>query len=150
MPRPIAILAAILSLAAAGVADAAPAGRTYGTYRGTTTQGISVRLAAASATGYRWFRYRARLECNDGSTFLDDYFSDDVTVRGGRFSSSYTSNAGAVRTKVTGMLSGSRAKGTIRIIERYSEVRDAHGDTPLAADGAIVCDSGVVRWAAKA
>jgi hypothetical protein len=150
MPRPIAILAAIVSLTAVGVAHAASPARTYGTYRGRTTQGISVRLAAASATGDRWFRYRAKLKCNDGSTFLDDYFSDDVSVRGGRFSTSYTSNAGAVTTKVTGILSGSRATGTIRIIERFSEVRDSNGDTPLAADGAIVCDSGSVHWAAKA
>jgi len=90
------------------------------------------------------------MACNDGSAFLDDYFSDDVTIERDRFSESHTSNAGAVTTKVTGTLSGAHAKGTIRIIERFSEVRSPSGDTPLAADGAIVCDSGTVHWTAEA
>jgi hypothetical protein len=53
-----------------------------------------------------------------------------------------------VLTTVTGTLHGRRARGTIRIVERYSESPDSHGDTPLNADGAIVCDSDVVRWSA--
>jgi hypothetical protein len=150
MLRHVSILAVIASLILVGGAFGATNARTYGTYRGKTKQGIAVRLATASKSGARWFRYRAKMACNDGSTFLDDYFSDDVTVKHDRFSASYTSNAGAVTTKVTGALSGAHAKGTIRLVERFSEVKDPSGDTPLAADGAIVCDSGTVHWTAKA
>ncbi len=117
-------------------------------YSGKTAQGIAIRLAAQRGSA-RWFRYRATLTCNDGSTFLDDYFSDDVTVRDNHFSVSDTSNAGAISTQVTGSLSGQRASGTIRIIERYSEVA-VNGVTPLAANGAIVCDSHTVKWSASA
>jgi hypothetical protein len=150
MLRRVSILAVIASLTAAGVAVGATNAKTYGTYHGKSTQGIAVSLAAASKSGARWFRYRARMTCNDGSTYLDDYFADDVAVKHDRFSVSYTSSAGAVTTKVTGALSGVNAKGTIRIVERFSEVKDPSGDTPLAADGAIVCDSGTVHWTAKA
>ena len=96
------------------------------------------------------FRYRAGMRCSDGSTFLDDYFTDDVRVRNGRFSSRVSSSGGAVCTQVAGTLRGRQARGTIRIVERYSERPDAQGATPLAADGAIVCDSRVVRWSATA
>jgi hypothetical protein len=150
MARRVSMIAVIVSLTAVGVAFGAADAKTYGAYHGKTTQGIAVSLAAASKSGARWFRYRARMTCNDGSTYLDDYFADDVAVKHDRFSASHTSNAGAVTTKVTGALSGVHAKGTIRIVERFSEVKDPSGDTPLAADGAIVCDSGTVHWTAKA
>lgn len=90
------------------------------------------------------------MSCSDGSTFTDDAFTDLVRIRRSAFSRSVTSNAGAVHTRVTGSLSGRRAHGTIRITERYSEVPDANGDTPLNADGGILCDSGTVRWSATA
>ena len=90
------------------------------------------------------------MRCSDRSTFLDAYFTDYVRVRRGRFDSRVRSSAGAVKTTVTGRLLGTTARGTIRIVERYSELPDANGDTPLAPDGAIVCDSGVVRWRASA
>jgi hypothetical protein len=150
MRRHVSILAVIASLMLAAAALGATTAKRYGTYRGTTTQGIAVRLAIASKGGARVFRYRAKMTCNDGSTFLDDYFTDDVTVKHNHFSVSYTSNAGAVTTKVTGALSGAHANGTIRIIERFSQVPTSSGDTPLAADGSIVCDSGTVHWTAKA
>ncbi len=144
---PFLIFLALMT-AAAGTAVAAATVEASSVYRGRTAQGIAIRLGAQKDSA-RWFRYRARMSCNDGSSFLDDYFSDDVTVRNDRFSVSYTSHAGAVSTKVTGLLSGERATGTIRIIERYSE--DAvDGVTPLAANGAIICDSKSVRWSAKA
>ena len=50
---------------------------------------------------------------------------------------------------LTGVVRGATARGTIRITERYSEVPDSHGDTPLNADGGILCDSGTVGWRAK-
>ncbi|HEY1592907.1 MAG TPA: hypothetical protein VGF81_14020 [Solirubrobacteraceae bacterium] len=117
-------------------------------YRGRTAQGIAVRLGPAGRDG-RAFRYRARMRCSDRSTFLDAYFTDYVRVRRGHFDSRVRS-PGAVKTTVTGRLLGTTARGTIRIVEHYSELPDANGDTPLAPDGAIVCDSGVVRWRASA
>src|SRR5215469_9528040 len=74
-------------------------------YRGRTAQGITVRLGPTGRDG-RAFRYRARMRCSDGSTFLDDYFTDDVSVRRGRFASRVTSSGGAVKTAVTGRLVG--------------------------------------------
>ena len=150
MLRRALILATITSLTVIATAAGAAPTTTYGTYRGKTAQGLKVRLGPSSNAGDRWFRYRARMSCNDGSKFLDDYFSDDVKVSHNRFSMSYTSNRGAVLTKVTGSLSGAFAGGTVRIVERFSEVKNSSGDTPLAANGAIVCDSGTVHWTARA
>ncbi len=146
----ISILALIAALTVVSLASGATTARTYGAYHGSSAQGIAVSLAPVSKAGVRSFRYRAKMTCNDGSTFLDDYFTDEVAVVHDRFAVSYTANAGAVTTKVTGRLSGPNAAGTIRIVERFSEVKNAGGDTPLAADGAIVCDSGTVRWTATA
>jgi hypothetical protein len=137
-----------LMTGAAGTALAATTVKRSYVYTGKSAQGITIRLSAQTAST-RWFRYRANMTCNDGSTFLDDYFSDDVTIRSNRFSASYTSNAGAITTKVSGALAGKKASGTIRIIERYSEVA-VNGVTPLAANGAIVCDSKSVKWSATA
>jgi hypothetical protein len=134
------MLAVIAS--AATVANYSP-----GAYRGRTAQRIVVQLGGQHSS-VRAFRYRARMRCSDGSSFLDSYFTDYVRVRNGRFSSRVASSRGAVITRVTGVLSGRLAHGTIRIVERYSEIPDANGDTPLAADGAIVCDSRTVRWTA--
>ena len=149
MRRTISLLTVLALLAAASTALASTSTVRPGyVYTGKTTQGISVRLAKAVKNA-RWFRYRAKMTCSDGSTFTDDYFSDDVTVTRNRFSLTYTSNAGAITTKVTGTLSGTRASGTVRIIERYSEVA-VNGVTPLSADGAIKCDSKTVKWSARA
>jgi len=145
--RSLLITAAVLLLGAASAWAATTVKHSY-RYTGKTSQGIAIRLAQQTGGG-RWFRYRAQLKCNDGSTFLDDYFSDQVSVKNNRFSDAYSSSAGAVTTKVTGALSGTHASGTIRIIEHYSEVPDANGDTPLAANGAIICDSGTVHWTAR-
>ena len=148
MRRWILILTLLTGLAGAGTAVAATTVKPGYVYTGKTAQGIPVRLAQAIHNA-RSFRYRAKLTCNDGSTYLDDFFSDDVTVTHNRFTSSYTSDAGAVSTKVTGTLNGAAATGTVRIIERFSEIA-VNGTTPLAADGAIICDSKSVRWTAKA
>jgi hypothetical protein len=134
---------------AVGAAGALARGTASATYRGRSSQGIAVRLGPAGRVG-RAFRYRARMRCSDHSAFLDTYFTDYVRVQRGRFASRVTSSGGAVRTAVTGGLMGATASGTIRIVERYSELPDANGDTPLAPDGAIVCDSGVVHWRAGA
>jgi hypothetical protein len=147
MRRSLLILTVLVLLAAATSALATTTVKPGSVYVGKTTQGIPVRLAA-QVNGLRWFRYRAKMTCNDGSTFLDDFFSDDVTVTDNRFSVSYTSNAGAITTKVTGTLAGAKASGTVRIIERYSQVA-VNGVTPLAANGSIVCDSKTVKWSAK-
>ena len=97
----------------------------------------------------RAFRYQARLRCSDGSTFTDVPFTDQVRLRGDRFSLSRWTDARAVHVIVTGVVRERRAHGTVRITERYSEVPDAHGDTPLDANGGILCDSRTVGWRAK-
>jgi hypothetical protein len=99
--------------------------------------------------GSRAFRYQARLACSDDSTFTDAPFTDQVRLRGERFSLSRWTDRGAVHVVLTGVVRGATARGTIRITERYSEVPDSHGDTPLNADGGILCDSGTVGWRAK-
>ena len=88
------------------------------------------------------------MRCSDRSTFLDAYFTDYVRRPARPVREPHSTSGGAVKTVVTGTLLGASARGTIRIVERYSELPDANGDTPLAPDGAIVCDSGVVRWRA--
>src|SRR5947209_18537651 len=124
---------ALLALVAVGSGASSVAASTAApgadrTYRGRTAQGIAIRLGPERSAG-RAVRYRARLACSDGSSFLDRYFTDDVRVRDGRFSSRFTSDGGAVLTHVKGTLRGLGARGTIRIEERYSEVPDSRGDT---------------------
>jgi hypothetical protein len=148
MRRSILTLTLLAVLAAAGTALATTTVKPSYVYVGKTAQGIPVRLAKA-VKNTRYFRYRAKMTCSDGSTYLDDFFSDDVTVTHNHFVDAYTSNAGAVTTRVTGTLKGTRATGTVRIIERFSEIA-VNGTTPLAANGAIVCDSKTVKWSAKA
>jgi hypothetical protein len=148
MRRLILLLTLLAGLAGAASALASSTVKPSYVYTGKTAQGIPVRLAKA-VHDTRAFRYRATMTCNDGSTYLDDFFSDDVTLTHDHFSSSYTSDAGAVSTKVTGTLTGAAASGTVRIIERFSEIA-VNGTTPLAANGAIICDSKTVRWSARA
>ena len=147
------LLAAVLATAvtAAGAARASAARSSPGRYVGHTAQGIRVVLRVTGPgqsrnPGSATFRYRARLECSDGSTFLDRYFTDTVVVHHERFADRYSADRGAVLTWVAGRLQRRRARGTIRIVERYGEVPDAHGNTPLDPAGAIVCDSGTIRW----
>jgi hypothetical protein len=106
---------------------------------------MAVRLGRLRGRG-RSFKYQAGLNCSDDSTVTDYPFTGVVRLHGHRFSLSRWTDAGAVHVRVTGVVRGRSAHGTIGITERYSEVPDAHGDTPLDADGEIFCDSGVVRW----
>jgi hypothetical protein len=148
--RRAALLVAVAAGTLATTAVAAPAvNYAAATYRGRTAQGIPIQLGPHRSFG-RAFRYRARMSCSDGSKFLDSYFTDDVVVRHNRFSARVSSSGGAVLTKVTGTLQQNRAHGTIRIVERYSEIPTPQGSTPLSANGAIVCDSHTVRWHATA
>ena len=150
--RRVRLIAALLALVASpspAVASVALASNTPGVFRGRTAQGIQVRLGPLRLST-RAFRYQARMACSDGSTFLDDPFTDQVRVRHGRFASRFVSSGGAVVTTVTGTLRGRRARGTIRIVERYSEIPNPDGTTPLAADGGILCDSQTVHWTATA
>jgi hypothetical protein len=145
-----ALLVAVATGTLAATAVAAPTvNYAHATYRGRTAQRIAVQLGPQRSFG-RAFRYRARMSCSDGSKFLDSYFTDDVVVRHNRFSTRVSSSGGAVLTKVTGTLKQDSAHGTIRIVERYSEIPTPQGDTPLSADGAIVCDSHTVGWQATA
>jgi hypothetical protein len=148
----VAAIAAAAPAVAAGDARSAVPGsgavRADAVFTGLTAQGMAVRLGRLHGAG-RAFKYRARLSCSDDSTFTDDPFTDMVRLRRRRFSLSRWTDAGAVHVRLTGVVRGRTARGTIRITERYSEVPDAHGDTPLSADGGILCDSGTVHWRAK-
>lgn len=115
---------------------------------GKTAQAKAVRLGPLRGK-VRPFRYQARLSCSDDSTFTDNPFTDLVRLRRGHFSLSRWTDAHAVHVLLNGVISGRNAHGTIRITERYSEVPDAHGDTPLNANGGILCDSGTITWQAK-
>lgn len=142
------VVAAVVAGSLAQSAAASHLAGYTGAYRGRSAQGIAIGLGP-SRSSVRVFRYRARMTCTDGSTFLDDYFTDQVRIVRARFSSRVSSSHGAVLTTVTGTVHGLRAHGTIHIVERYSELADPAGNTPLAADGAIVCDSRLVRWTAS-
>ncbi|MDQ6804313.1 MAG: hypothetical protein M3065_04975 [Actinomycetota bacterium] len=114
-------------------------------YRGKTLQDIPLTLTAPAGT-QRTFRYRAKLTCSDGTSWLEDYFTDRVTVRAGRFSSHHSSDRGAIVTTVTGQLAGKRASGTINILERFSPLLTAGGVTPVSRTGTIRCRSATLRW----
>jgi len=144
-------LVVVAALAAAAPALAAPSplgpGGVDSAYRGRTAQGIVVTLSAPLGSE-RTFRYRAKMKCTDGTTWLDDYFTDRVTVRAGRFSSRHRADRGAIATVVTGKLVGKRASGTIAIVERFSATPTEGGITPLSGTGAIRCESATVHWGA--
>jgi hypothetical protein len=144
-----ALTTVALAAAAPALAAAPAAGGVRSAYRGRTSQGIGVSLSATRGTE-RSFRYRARMKCTDGTTWLDDYFTDRVTVRAGRFSSHHSAEHGAIVTKVTGTLRGKHATGTIKITERFSAVLGAGDITPLSGTGTIRCQSPTVRWHAAA
>jgi hypothetical protein len=140
------VIAALLPATAAAAVQPPTSSRKFD---GRTAQHIAVSLGPLHS-GLRAFHYQAKLKCSDGSTFTDDQFTDYVRAAAGHFAARVRTSRGAVVTKVTGSIAGLRASGTIRIVERYSEIPNAGGDTPLSANGAIVCDSGTVRWTATA
>ena len=147
--RSVTGMLVLVAIAFPSLATAARPSPAPGVFQGRTAQGISVRLGPLRAST-RAFRYRARMACSDGSSFLDDPFTDDVTIRHDRFSSRFVSSGGAVITTVTGSVHGRRARGTIRIVERYSEIPNPNGTTPLDAEGGILCDSRTLHWNATA
>jgi hypothetical protein len=144
----LAVVVAATSPTAAALAARSAAPRADAVFTGVTAQGMAVRLGPQRRVG-RTFKYQARLRCSDDSNFTDDPFTDIVRLHGRRFSLSRSTDADAVHVRLTGVAGDRTAHGTIRITERYSEVPDAHGDTPLNADGGILCDSGIVQWNAK-
>ena len=145
-----ALLGAVAASVLAPAAGATPptVTRAGAAFSGVTAQGMAVRLGPRRGT-HRSFRYRARLSCSDNSTFTDDPFIDSVRLRAERFSLSRWTDARAVHVVLIGVIRGRSAHGTLRITERYSEVPDSHGDTPLNANGGILCDSGTVPWRAR-
>jgi hypothetical protein len=100
-------------------------------------------------SGRRTFTYQAVLTCSDGTTFTEGRFADAVRVRRGRFRTVHTSHRGAIRTTVSGGVSGRRASGKLSIVERYRASLDPAGTSPLDRRGAVVCRSGTVRWSAR-
>jgi hypothetical protein len=144
-----AFVLVVLAAALAGVPALAAAGGVPSAYHGKSSQGIAVSLGAPSGSA-RSFRYRASMKCTDGTSWLEDYFTDRVSVRGGRFSSHRSADRGAIVTTVTGTLEGKQARGTIKIVERFSAVLGAGGLTALSGTGTIRCQSPTVRWRAAA
>jgi hypothetical protein len=148
MMRAIAAGAALMVALSAG-AGAAASGSTSGrALHGKTRQGFHVTLGRPSR-GVRSFSYRARLDCSDGTSFIEGRFADDVRPRRGAFRVRHTSDGGATKTTVAGTVRATRASGTLKIVERYGTVLDASGAAPLDPRGPVTCTSGAVRWTAR-
>ena len=146
MTRAIAVGAALMVGLSAGAASGrATSGRAL---HGRTGQGLSVTLGRPSG-GVRSFSYRARLDCSDGTSFTEGRFADDVRPRRGAFRVHHASDGGATQATVAGRIRGSRAGGTLRIVERYGTGLDASGAAPLDPRGPVTCTSGTVRWTAR-
>jgi hypothetical protein len=146
--RAAAVGAALMIGLSSGTGVAAtgsPSGRAL---HGKTRQGFHVTLGRASH-GVRSFSYRARLDCSDGTSFIEGRFADDVRPRRGTFRVRHTSDGGATKTTVAGTVRGTRASGTLRIVERYGTVLDASGAARLDPHGSVTCTSGTVRWTAR-
>lgn len=139
------LLASVALSGALVLAPAALGASSSRAQKGTSSQGLTIKLSKAKSFG-RTFSYQAAMHCSDGTTFTDAVFSDDVAVKKGKFKSRYVSDAGAVRTSVSGTVKGNRASGKLRIIEHYSPTANAQGFLPLDAHGSVVCDSGTVTW----
>jgi hypothetical protein len=120
-----------------------------GAYTGKTAQGLPVKLSKPVKGGRR-FTYQARMQCSDGSTWLDAPFVDLVAIKKGKFRSRYKSDNGATVTNVRGTIKGKKASGTVHITERYGATPNAAGNFPLDPHGTTFCQSTNVKWTAKA
>jgi hypothetical protein len=143
-----AVVASALAVSIPALAAAATAGVTKA-YTGKSKQGLPVKLSKPTSGGRR-FTYQATMNCSDGTTFTDDPFVDLVTIKNGKFSSRYKSDRGATQTNVRGTIKGKQASGTVKITERYGTTPTSAGNFPLDPKGAVVCQSGAVKWTAKA
>jgi hypothetical protein len=146
--RAIAVGAALLVGLSAGGGAAAGRSTPGRALHGKTRQGFSVTLGRPSR-GVRSFSYRARLDCSDGTSFIEGRFADDVRPRRGAFRARHASDRGATKTTVAGVIRASRATGTLKIVERYGTVLDASGAARLDPRGPVTCTSGTVRWTAR-
>jgi hypothetical protein len=91
------------------------------------------------------------MSCSDGTTFTDGVISDQVTISSsGRFSDLWSDSGGAFSTSFSGRIVGNKATGRLRVRERFSDTPDASGFTPTDPNGPVRCDSGRVKWSAKA
>ena len=143
--RRILILALLLGLTATSVAVAA------GRFTGKSKQGLTVSLGPLHRDGTRIVRYQAKMSCSDGTTFTDGVISDQVTIRrSGRFSDAWSDSKGAFSTSINGKIVGNTVSGRQRVQERFSDTPDANGFTPTDPKGPVRCDSGRVKWSAKA
>lgn len=149
-PRQAAgLLASAVALVALTAVPALAAGISGKPYTGKTAQGLRVSLGKP-VRGGRWFTYQARMSCNDGSTFTDNPFQDLITLRKGRFHVRFKSDSGATLTDVSGTVKGKRASGTVKITEHYSSTPNAQNNYPLDPHGTVICQSGPVKWTARA
>lgn len=151
-----AAAAMALALGAPALASGTGAPRTFS---GKGPNGLAVSLSRPYAStrnhrhpvAVRHFRYQANLRCSDGTTFADKRFADDVKIKhGGHFHSRFRSDSGATVTRVTGRIVRRRARGTLSIVEHYSDTPNAQGNFPLDPKGTVTCSSGTVHWTARA
>ena len=52
------------------------------TFKGKSKQGLAVSLGPLHRDGTRFFRYQAKMNCSDGTTFTDGVISDQVDETG--------------------------------------------------------------------
>ena len=148
MMRAIAASAALMVALSAGAGAPASGSTATRALSGKTRQGFHVTLGRPSR-GVRSFSYRARLDCSDGTSFIEGRFADDVRPRRGVFRVRHTSDGGATKTTVAGTIRATRASGTLKIVERYGIGLDPSGAAPLDPRGPVTCTSGLVRWTAR-
>jgi hypothetical protein len=148
MMRAIAASAALMVALSAGAGAPASGSTATRALSGKTRQGFHVTLGRPSR-GVRSFSYRARLDCSDGTSFIEGRFADDVRPRRGVFRVRHASDGGATKTTVVGTIGTSRAAGWLKIVERYGTGLDASGAAPLDPRGPVTCTSRTVRWTAR-
>ena len=151
----LTLAASIVAALAIGLPALAPAATgssrngVNAAYKGKNSQGLPVSLSKPVKGGRR-FTYQATMNCSDGTTFTDNPFVDLVPIKNGKFRNRYSSDKGATLTNVQGTIKGKRASGTVKITEHYGATPNAAGNYPLDAHGTVICQSGAVKWTAKA
>jgi len=108
---------------------------------GKTSQKRKVTFRT-SAKSVRSFTFQARFVCSGRSGFVTRARFARIPRHGQRFSATFAASHGAVRTRISGRISGRRASGTIRRRATFNAARR------LDPSGKLVCRSRV-RWTAR-
>jgi len=139
MYRRLIIFVAIVSLGLP-VAPGLATGSSV-TFAGKTSQKRKVSFRAA-AKSVQWFSFQTRFVCSGRSGFVTRARFARIPRHGRRFSATFAASNGAVRTTITGRISGRHASGTIRRRATFNAARK------LDRSGRLVCRSSV-RWTAR-